>query len=496
MTVPNEVPRAELAPGLAVSRVVTGLWQVAELERGGAPLDPERGADALAAYVDAGLTTFDVADSYGSAEVLTGSLGRRHPTGTVQVLTKWMPAPGPVTRAQARAAVDRARERLGTARIDLLQFHTWTYDDPAWLDALFHLTELRDEGAIGAIGLTNFDAAHLRVACASGIPIASNQVVSSLLDRRASGDMAAVCDRYGARLLGYGTVAGGLLSDRWLDAPDPGLAGLASEVQRKYYRFVQAAGGWAVFQALLRAAKLVADRHGVPLATVATRFVLEQPHVAAVIVGARPGVRSHLDDTLKAFGFALDDEDRALLEPALAGLTAIPGDTGDEYRRPPFLTAMGDLSEHVRSFPAPFEVHEGVLGRPRAYSGTVWEANAGFARAVRVGDRVLVSGTTATHGTRLIGGDDAEAQAHAAIDKVAGALRSLGAALEDVVRTRIYVARVEDAAAVTRAHGRRFGDVRPANTLVQAALIGDGYLVEVEAEAIVPPRPTGRRVPL
>jgi enamine deaminase RidA (YjgF/YER057c/UK114 family) len=141
-------------------------------------------------------------------------------------------------------------------------------------------------------------------------------------------------------------------------------------------------------------------------------------------------------------------------------------------------------------------VREGAGGHRRAFSGTVWEARAGFARAIREGDRVLVSGTTATHGTRLIGGTDAEAQAHAVIDKVAGALRSLGATLEDVVRTRLFVARAEDAAAVTRAHGRRFGEIQPANTLVLAGLVGDGYLVEMEAEAVVAPRPTTRRVPL
>jgi enamine deaminase RidA (YjgF/YER057c/UK114 family) len=130
-------------------------------------------------------------------------------------------------------------------------------------------------------------------------------------------------------------------------------------------------------------------------------------------------------------------------------------------------------------------VRRGARDRERAFTGTVWEESAGFARAIRVGDRVLVSGTTATHGTRLIGGRDAEAQAHAVIDKVEGALRSLGAALDDVVRTRLYVARPEDAEAVTRAHGRRFGSVQPANTLVLAGLVGEGYLVEMEAEAVV-----------
>jgi enamine deaminase RidA (YjgF/YER057c/UK114 family) len=173
------------------------------------------------------------------------------------------------------------------------------------------------------------------------------------------------------------------------------------------------------------------------------------------------------------------------LQPALAQLHAVPGDSGDEYRKPPYLTASGDLSHHLVALPPPFEVRVGARGRPRAYTGTVWEERAGFARALRVGDRVLVSGTTATHGNRLIGGDDAEAQTHAVIDKVEGALRSLGASLADVVRTRLYVARAEDAEGVTRAHGARFGDIHPANTLVLGGLVGEGYRVEMEAEAIV-----------
>lgn len=497
MPTPSDVPRVDLAPGLTIARALTGLWQVADLEKDGTTLDPEATAGFMAPYADAGLTTFDMADHYGSAEVIAGAFRRRRAPGSVQLLTKWVPEPGPVTREQVRAAVDRARARLGVERVDLMQFHTWAYDDPAWLDALFFLQELVDEGVLGALGLTNFDAAHLRVACASGIRIASNQVAYSLLDRRAAGDMVDVCARYGVQLLGYGTVAGGLLSERWLGAPDPAAGGaLETWSQMKYRRFVEAAGGWGAFQGLLRAVKQVADAHDVAMATVASRFVLEQPHVAGVIIGARLGKSAHVADTLKLFSFTLTEADRAVLDAALADLAPIPGDSGDEYRKPPFLTASGDLSHHVKGFPAPFEVREGAGGRPRAFTGTVWEAAAGFARAIRVGDRVLVSGTTATHGTRLIGGDDAEAQAHAAFDKVEGALRSLGATLEDVVRTRVYVAHVADAEAVTRAHGRRFGDVRPANTLVQASLIGDGYLVEVEAEAVLPPATTGRRVPL
>jgi enamine deaminase RidA (YjgF/YER057c/UK114 family) len=135
--------------------------------------------------------------------------------------------------------------------------------------------------------------------------------------------------------------------------------------------------------------------------------------------------------------------------------------------------------------PAPYPVQEGPGDRRRALSGTVWEDLAGFARAVRKGNRIFVSGTTATHGDRLIGGADAGSQAQFCLDKIEGAIRSLGGTLDDVVRTRIYVANPEVAEAVSRAHGARLGHIQPANTLVQAGLIGDGYLVEMEAEAVV-----------
>ena len=115
--------------------------------------------------------------------------------------------------------------------------------------------------------------------------------------------------------------------------------------------------------------------------------------------------------------------------------------------------------------------------------GHVWETVAGYARAVRHGRRISVSGTTATLGDRLIGGRDAAAQTHFAIDKIEGALQSLGAALAHVVRTRVYVKNIGDWEAVARAHGARFGPVLPANTLVAATLVGDEYLVEIEADA-------------
>jgi enamine deaminase RidA (YjgF/YER057c/UK114 family) len=137
----------------------------------------------------------------------------------------------------------------------------------------------------------------------------------------------------------------------------------------------------------------------------------------------------------------------------------------------------------------PPEPVPGRPGRVRVSSGSVWEPLAGYSRAVRDGDRILVSGTTATHGSRgVVAPDDAGAQATYILDKIAASLRSLGGSLEDVVRTRVYLTDVNDWEAVARAHGRAFGEIRPANTLLQVgALVGTGYRVEIEAEACVAP---------
>lgn len=118
-------------------------------------------------------------------------------------------------------------------------------------------------------------------------------------------------------------------------------------------------------------------------------------------------------------------------------------------------------------------------------SGTVWEAMAGYARAVRIGDRILVSGTTATGPQGAVAPGDAAAQARFVLDRIERAIETLGGRLGDVVRTRVYVRRLEDWEAVARVHGERFGAIRPANTLVQAGLVGEPYLVEIEAEAVI-----------
>jgi enamine deaminase RidA (YjgF/YER057c/UK114 family) len=177
-----------------------------------------------------------------------------------------------------------------------------------------------------------------------------------------------------------------------------------------------------------------------------------------------------------------------VIDAALAGARRIPGDCGSEYRRPPFLTATGDLSQHLASLPKVFAA-EPIGDRPdrlRLDSGSVWEPICGYSRAVRTGDRILVSGTTATHGAgEIVCKGDARGQTVYVLDKIAASIEALGGTLEDIVRTRVYVRDRDTWEAVARVHGRYLGHIRPANSLVEVSnLIGD-YEVEIEAEAVV-----------
>ncbi|WP_425038350.1 aldo/keto reductase [Primorskyibacter sp. S187A] len=483
---PLRPERFALSDRLEISRVLTGLWQVADIERHGTLLDPETGADWLADYTRHGFDTFDMADHYGTSEIIAGRLLARGGAPRPLAFTKWCPSPGEMSRDVVRAGVEERLERLGVSCVDLLQFHWWSFQHPAWLDALHELAALRDEGLIAEIGVTNFDAAHLALALSDGIPLVSNQISFSLIDRRAAGALSALCTQGNSKLLAYGTLCGGFLSERWLNAEEPAEIGDWSKM--KYKRFIDVTGGWAPFQALLRAADEIARKHAVSIANVATRWVLEHASVAGVIVGARLGERNHAEDNLKLFGFALDAEDHARLEEAFALTTPVPGDCGDEYRKPPFLTASGDLSHHLDTMPLPHQAQPTIHrpGGEHVLSGSEWEDVAGYARAQKVGPRILVSGTTATAGVdRIVAPQDAGAQTTYVIDKILAALAAFGASAEDVVRTRIYIVDEADVEAISRAHGRIFGEIKPANTLVVVAGLIGGYRVEIEAEAVL-----------
>jgi enamine deaminase RidA (YjgF/YER057c/UK114 family) len=126
-------------------------------------------------------------------------------------------------------------------------------------------------------------------------------------------------------------------------------------------------------------------------------------------------------------------------------------------------------------------------------SGTRWEPIVGYSRAVKVGNQVWISGTTATGADgRLVGGDDPYAQTRQILANIERALVRAGAELADVVRTRIYVTDISRWEAIARAHGEVFGDIRPATAMIEVRrLIDAAMLVEIEADAVITDRATG-----
>jgi aryl-alcohol dehydrogenase-like predicted oxidoreductase len=335
----NKLPSYKLNPDLTVCRILNGMWQVAG---GHGYIDHEKAVEDMIKYHNSGFTTWDLADIYGPAEDLIGEFRRRllklrgkEELDQIQALTKWVPRPGKITRSTVIENIQKSLNRMNVSSIDLLQFHWWDYNNPYYMDALKYLTDLRDNGIIKNIGLTNFDTVRVQIIMDADLPIVSNQIQYSIIDRRPEVKMIPFCQKHDISLLAYGSLCGGLMSDRYLEREKPSAAELDTLSLRKYYQMIEAWGGWNLFQELLSNLKAAAQKHKVSIANIATRYILDSPAVAGVIIGTRLGIVDHRASNEQVFNLKLDRSDLDAIDAVCKksnNLYEKIGDCGDEYR--------------------------------------------------------------------------------------------------------------------------------------------------------------------
>ena len=140
--------------------------------------------------------------------------------------------------------IERSLRRMSVSSLDLLQFHWWDYNNPYYMDALKYLSDLKDEGLIKHLGLTNFDTERMQIMTDSGLQIVSNQVQYSIIDRRPEVKMIPFCKEHNISLLAYGSICGGLIiRTLYIGRKEPSAAELDTLSLRKYKKMIDAWGG-------------------------------------------------------------------------------------------------------------------------------------------------------------------------------------------------------------------------------------------------------------
>lgn len=287
--------KVELVPGHWISPVIKGGWQLSD----GHSLSkiiphPDAVADTIT-FIESGISTLDFGDIYTGVEDLIGvvieNLKGKYGAAAremVQLHTKYVPNMKALENfdiKDVQKIVDRSLSRLGVEEVDLVQFHWWKYESPGYLEALAELFRLKDVGKIRNVGVTNFDLERLHEFVAAGLTPASIQLQYSVLDQRPAGELAEFCLEHAIAILCYGTVAGGYLSEKYLGALPPSEDETRSAT--KYGLIIEEFGGWEFFQELLSELSAIAKNRETDIGSVASAFILGQPGVKGVIVGAR-----------------------------------------------------------------------------------------------------------------------------------------------------------------------------------------------------------------
>eukprot|EP01025_Chloroclados_australasicus_P019640 TRINITY_DN20728_c0_g1_i6.p2 TRINITY_DN20728_c0_g1~~TRINITY_DN20728_c0_g1_i6.p2 ORF type:complete len:242 (-),score=40.33 TRINITY_DN20728_c0_g1_i6:204-929(-) len=228
-----------------------------------------------------------------------------------------------VSQALIDNKLNTSRQRLGIPQLDLVQFYWNDYGIDKYVKGAQYLRDAQERGLVKHVGVTNFDIIRMQDMMDGGLKIASSQVQYSLLDRRVENGMDQFCLQNDIKLLPFGVLAGGFLSERYLNVPVSQIK-LDTFSKSKYASIIAQFGGWQWFQRLLQVLNQVAVKHGTTIGSVACRWVLDKPGVAGIIVGARNA--DHVNDDVTLFNLGLDAEDQQSIEEVLSEAVQPKGD--------------------------------------------------------------------------------------------------------------------------------------------------------------------------
>ena len=300
------IARTQLTADYSIPKIINGGWQLATGHALAHALDMKDAHNAFAELLDRGFDTFDCADIYTGVEAFYGQIiaeRRRAGLSLPQIHTKFVPDLkdlAHVDRAYVERVIERSLSRLGVERLDMVQFHWWDYDVPGMIDTAGELMRLQEK--------------------------------CSLLDRRPEKAMTDFCRRSGVKLIAYGTVAGGFLSDKWLGKPEPDLQSLENRSLVKYLLVIEDTLGWAGYQKLLERLAALGKSTGLSIAGLSSLYTIGKPEAAAAVVGTRNS--RHVADTCRLIGKTFPEDARREMDEFLKLFPQIEGDCFDIERQP------------------------------------------------------------------------------------------------------------------------------------------------------------------
>lgn len=267
------------------SNIIRGCWQLASgHSQNNSDIKPILDA------IECGFHTFDCADIYLGVEELLGRAARIAQDKKLRIHTKFVPdldCLQKIDRTYVESIIDRSRMRLQVERIDLVQFHWWNWEVNNYMSTMEILSELKNEGKIKEIGLTNVNKKYLEE-FSEHFDIASLQVQASLFDTRVERGLNELCRKKNIKIFAYGSLLGGFISENWLGKEEPMPEHLANRSLVKYKLLIDSACGWKEFQRRLFILRELAAKYRCEIANIAIAALLQEGRADAIIAGLSP----------------------------------------------------------------------------------------------------------------------------------------------------------------------------------------------------------------